>query len=126
MGVARVAGSVIRIEGGLPEYSDNIPGRPADDNASVAAHSSRSAAEASDHIADSSKWWPALPVAYCSQAGYRNENLLRVSVSAARSAVAYSTSAAGGSSGHTGGRLARAACLASPSVIFSICSTVYP
>ena len=71
-------------------------------------------------------WWPALPVAYCSQAGYTNENLLRVSVSAARSAVAYSTSAAGGSSGHTGGRLARAACLASPSVIFSICSTVYP
>jgi hypothetical protein len=55
MGVARVAGSVIRIEGGLPDYSDNIPGRPADDNASVAAHSSRSAAEASDHIADSSR-----------------------------------------------------------------------
>ena len=50
-----VAGSVIRIEGGLPENSDSIPGRPADDNASVAAHSSGSAAEASDHIADSSK-----------------------------------------------------------------------
>ena len=50
-----VAGSVIRIEDGLPENSDNIPGRPADDNASVAAHSSGSAAEASDHIADSSK-----------------------------------------------------------------------
>ena len=50
-----VAGSVIRIEGGLPENSDNIPGRPADDNASVAAHSSGSAAEASDHIADRSK-----------------------------------------------------------------------
>src|SRR6516164_718975 len=33
-----VAGSVIRIEGGLPENSDSIPGRPADDNASVAAH----------------------------------------------------------------------------------------
>ena len=48
-----VAGSVIRIEGGLPENSDSIPGRPADDNASVAAHSSGSAAEASDHIADS-------------------------------------------------------------------------
>ena len=47
-----VAGSMIRIEGGLPENSDSIPGRPADDNASVAAHSSGSAAEASDHIAD--------------------------------------------------------------------------
>ena len=48
-----VAGSVIRIEGGLPENSDSIPGRPADDNASVAAHSSGSAAEDSDQIADS-------------------------------------------------------------------------
>jgi hypothetical protein len=36
-----VAGSVIRIEGGFPENSDNIPGRPADDNASVAAHSTK-------------------------------------------------------------------------------------
>jgi len=44
-----VAGSVIRIEGGLPENSDNIP-----------AHSSGSAAEASDHIADSSK--PEVPI----------------------------------------------------------------
>jgi hypothetical protein len=26
-----VAGSVIRMEGGLPENSDSIPGRPADD-----------------------------------------------------------------------------------------------
>ena len=48
-----IAGSVIRMEGGLPENSDSIPGRPADDNASVAAHSSGSAAEDSDHIADS-------------------------------------------------------------------------
>ena len=44
-----VAGSVIRIEGGLPENSDNIP-----------VHSSGSAAEASDHIADSSK--PEVPI----------------------------------------------------------------
>src|SRR6516164_2490559 len=48
-----VAGSVIRMEGGLAENSDSIPGRPADDNASVAAHSSGSAAKDSDHIADS-------------------------------------------------------------------------
>ena len=40
---------MIRIEGGLPENSDNIP-----------AHSSGSAAEASDHIADSSK--PEVPI----------------------------------------------------------------
>ena len=46
---------MIRMEGGLAENSDSIPGRPADDNASVAAHSSGSAAEASDHIADSFK-----------------------------------------------------------------------
>src|SRR5215831_15194995 len=44
-----VAGSVIRIEGGLRENSDSIPGRPADDNASVAAHSSGSAAPFEHH-----------------------------------------------------------------------------
>src|SRR6516164_4149024 len=45
-----VAGSVIRIRWASRKFR---LGRPADDNASVAAHSSGSAAEASDHIADS-------------------------------------------------------------------------